>query len=118
MHGEGGGEGWRGVFAFRGLRGRGARTAGILLGTSSLHRNCFVQCYLFIHFLFIFGVRERERNINRLPLTRPLLEAWRLTQASALTRNQTGDFLDHRPVLNPLRCTSQGSLLFIYFNLY
>ena len=43
-----------------------------------------------------------------LPLTHPLLETWPATQACALTGNQTGNPLVHRPALSPLSHTSQG----------
>ena len=53
--------------------------------------------------------KERKRNINVwLPLMRPLLGTWPITQACALTGNRTGEPLVHRPVLNPLRHTSPG----------
>ena len=59
--------------------------------------------------------KERERNINVwLPLTRPLLGTWLATQACALTGNQTGDPLVHRPALNPLSHTGQGSSVVFY----
>ena len=35
--------------------------------------------------------KERERNIDQLPLIYPQLGTWPATQASALTSNQTGD---------------------------
>ena len=48
-----------------------------------------------------------------LPLVHPQLGTWPATQACALTGNQTGDSLVHRPALNPLSHTSQGfSVLF------
>ena len=51
---------------------------------------------------------EREGNINVwLPLTLPLLGTRPATQACALTRNQTGNTLVHRPAFNPLSHTSQ-----------
>ena len=64
-------------------------------------------------YLFIFREGEEkkkeEKNINVwLPLERPLLGTWPATQACALTGNQTGDPLVHRPVLNPLSYSSQG----------
>ena len=46
----------------------------------------------------------------------PLLWAWPATQAGALTGNQTGDLLVHRPSLNPLSLTIQGSLLSSGYN--
>ena len=49
-----------------------------------------------------------ERNINQFPLARPQMGTWPTTQACALTRNQIGDLLVCRPVLNPLSHTSQG----------
>ena len=56
--------------------------------------------------------KERERNINVwLPVARPLLGIWPATQACALSGNQTGDLLVHRPVLNPQNHTSQGNNL-------
>ena len=55
------------------------------------------------------GERERERNISVwLPLAHPLLGIWSITQACALTENQTGDPLFSRLALNPLSHTSQG----------
>ena len=52
--------------------------------------------------LFISGERgrkeDREGNINVwLPLMHPLPGTWPMTQACALTGNQTGDSLVHRP---------------------
>ena len=44
-----------------------------------------------------------------LSLTRPLLGTWPETQARALTGNQTGDPLVHRPALGPLSHASQGT---------
>ena len=44
----------------------------------------------------------------------PLLGTWPTTQACALIGNRTGNPLVHRPVLNPLSHTSQGSL-FLFF---
>ena len=35
--------------------------------------------------------KERERNINQLPLTCPQLGTWPATQACALTRNRNRD---------------------------
>ena len=59
-----------------------------------------------------------ERNIIVwLPLTRPLVGTWPTTQACALTGNQTGNTLIHRPVLNPLSHTSQGHFIFLFFSL-
>ena len=40
----------------------------------------------------------------------PLLGTWPATQACALTGNQTYNPLVHRPALNPLSHTSQGSM--------
>ena len=53
-----------------------------------------------------------ERYIKWLPLTYPQLGTWPTTQACALIRNQTGDLLVLRPVLNLLSHTSQGKPLF------
>ena len=68
-------------------------------------------------FLFIFREKGREekegeRNINVwLSLTHPLLRTWPATQACALTGNWTNDTWVRRPVLSPLRYTSQGLFL-------
>ena len=39
--------------------------------------------------------KERERNINLLPLARLQWGTWPTTQACALTRSQTGDLLGY-----------------------
>ena len=66
----------------------------------------------FIHLFLERGEgreKERERNTNVwLPLAHPALGAWPATQACALTGNQIGDSLVHRPALNPLSHTSRG----------
>ena len=71
------------------------------------------------YFIYLFLEREegrekeRERNINVwLPLIRPLLGTWPVTQACALSGNQTGNPLVHRPTLSPLSHTSQVSVCF------
>ena len=43
----------------------------------------------------------------------PLLGTWPATQACALTGNQTGDPLVHRPALIPLSHISQGHLFIL-----
>ena len=43
-----------------------------------------------------------------LPLTCPLLETWPATQACALSGNQTGNPLVHRPMISLLSYTSQS----------
>ena len=50
-----------------------------------------------------------ERNICQLPLVRDPIGDRPATQACARTGNQTSDPLVHRPALNPLSHTSQGS---------
>ena len=51
---------------------------------------------------------EGKRNINVwLPLAHPLLGIWPATQACALTGNQTGNALVHRPTLSPVTYTNQ-----------
>ena len=76
-----------------------------------------VQCTsnIFKDFIYLFLQRregkekERERNISVwLPLVHPLLRTWPTTQSCALTGNQIGDPLVHRPALNLLSHTSQG----------
>ena len=64
----------------------------------------------FIHFRGEEKEKERERSISVwLPLTHPLFGIWPATQACALTGNRTNDPLVHRPMLNPLSYTRQGS---------
>ena len=69
--------------------------------------------YFFKAFIYLFFRErgregERERNINVwLALVRPQLGTWPTPQACALTGNQTGNPLVHRPTLNPLSYTSQ-----------
>ena len=66
----------------------------------------FLRCYLFI---FREEKRGREGNINVwLPLGRPLLGTWPVTQACALSGNQTSNPLVCRLPLHPLSYTSQG----------
>ena len=71
---------------------------------------------LFLKILFIYLFRgegkekERERHIYVwLLLMCPQLGTWPAIQACALTGNRTDDPLLHRPALNPLSYTSQGS---------
>ena len=80
-------------------------------GVFLLHRWNFSSSFLKTLFIY-FGKegkeRERERNINLwLPLVSPLTGTWPTTQACALTGNQTGGPLVHRPALSPLSHTSQ-----------
>ena len=51
-----------------------------------------------------------ERNISCLPLAHPWPGTWPATQACALTGNQTSNLSVHRPMLNPLNHSSQGSV--------
>ena len=76
---------------------------------------------LFIYFLEREEGRrgERERNISVwLPLVHLLLGTWPATQACVLTGNRTGDPLVHRPMLNPLSYTSQGTIAEILINIW
>ena len=96
--------------------------AGMLLTYRSSRRYLFIYLWLYIylfviHDLFIYFIldrgerrgKERERNISVwLLLMCPLLGTWPPTQACALTGNQTGSSLVHRPALNSLSHTSQG----------
>ena len=64
-------------------------------------------------YLFIFrekrrGEKERERNINRLPLRCTLIRTEPTTQACALTRNRTQDPSLCGTMPNQLRHTGQG----------
>ena len=54
-----------------------------------------------------------ERYINQLPLTLLQLGTWLITQACALTRNQTSDILVLRVALNSLSHASQGRGAFL-----
>ena len=70
----------------------------------------FLRFYLYIFRQGEGRKKERERNIGCLlhmlqPGTEPT------TQARALTRNQTGDFLLFGPTLNHLSHASQGCAL-------
>ena len=74
--------------------------------------------YTFLKRFYLFLERgegrekERKKNINVwLPLTCPLLGTWPVTQACALTGNQTGDPLAFWLALNPLSYTSQTLIL-------
>ena len=69
--------------------------------------------------LFIYFYRERGREGERegekhqcvVACHMPPMGTQLTTQACALTGNQTGDPLVHRPALNPLSHTSQGHWL-------
>ena len=57
------------------------------------------------------GKEEREgEKYVWLPLKHSLQGTWPTTQACALTGNQIGDPLVHRPALTPLSHTSQGDI--------
>ena len=67
-------------------------------------------------FMYLFSEGEKgkekewERNVNVwLPIAYPLLGTWPTTQPCALTGNRTSNPLVHRPALNPLSHTSQGT---------
>ena len=66
----------------------------------------FLRVYLFI-------LRQRARMREKLQCVvashAPLMGTWPASQACALTGNRTSDLLVHRPVLNSLSHTSQGS---------
>ena len=66
----------------------------------------------FIYFFLERGKgkeKERERNISVwLPLVRPLLGTWHVTQAGALSGNWTSSPLVHRLALNPRSHTSHS----------
>ena len=93
--------------------------------TSSLLISQFFIYFLlisyFLDFIYFFRERrregERDRNINVwLLLVCPLLGTWPITQAYALTGNQTGDPFFCRPMLNrhSLSYTSQSLFLVNY----
>ena len=66
-------------------------------------------------------MREREimmceRNIHWLPpASAPINRGWPITQACALTQNQTSDILLCGMMLNQLSHTGQGSKTFVPF---
>ena len=77
----------------------------------------YVTLSILTFYLFIFRERgrkgEREGEKHQCVVAScapwcPALGTWPTTQACALTGNQTSDPLVLRPVLNPLRHTSQG----------
>ena len=79
-----------------------------------------VAFFFFKDFIYLFLERgegrekEKERIINVwLPLMCSLLETWPVTQACALTGNQTGDPLVCGPALNPLSHTSHNHAVFL-----
>ena len=53
--------------------------------------------------------KERDRNVNRLPLARTPTRDGPTTQACALTRNQTVSLLFRGPTLSQLSHAQQGS---------
>ena len=77
--------------------------------------------FFFKHFIYLFLERgqgrekERETNVDVWEKHRsfashtPPTGTWPVTQACALTGNQTSDILVCRTMLNPLSHTSQGS---------
>ena len=79
----------------------------------------FISFNFLKDFIYLFLERvegkekERERNIIVwLLLMPPTLGTWPAIQACALSGNPTSDPLVHRPVLNPLSYTSQGTFNF------
>ena len=77
----------------------------------------FTQHNVFFIFLNWFIYRERGRKGERegekhqcvVSSHTPPTGDWAATQARALTGNQIGDPLVHRPALNPLSYSSQGA---------
>ena len=94
-------------------------TYGLSISLSIInHQSTYLNRFLKI-FIYLFLERgegrekERERINVWLPVTRPQLGTWPATQACVLTGNRTGDLWFHRPALNPLSHTIQGSRVFI-----
>ena len=85
---------------------------GVSFSIKFFFESCFKRFYnLFFRQTGREG--EKEKNIAVwLPLVRPQLGTGLVTQACALTGNQTGDPMVRRPALNPLSYTSQGSIKF------
>ena len=72
--------------------------------------NAEVLFFFLKDFIYLFlekGVRERNITLW-LPLKHLLLGTWPTTQTCALTGNQTGNLMVHRPTLKALSHTSQG----------
>ena len=81
-----------------------------------LKLDVIVILFFWRFYLFLESMEGREKDSQRnisvwLPLTCPPLGTWAATQACALTRNQMGNHLVHKPALNPLSYTGQS-----YFN--
>ena len=78
----------------------------------------FIHSFIHSFIIYLFSERgkgrdkERERNIDRLPLICPQMGTWPTTHACALTGSQTGDFSVCGLALNPLSHTTQGYLFF------
>ena len=62
----------------------------------------------FFFFKILFTFREGEKYQDVVASHVPPTGAWPITQACALTGNQTGDPLLRRLALNPLSHTNQG----------
>ena len=63
-------------------------------------------------FTYLFLERREGREKGRETLMCERYIDRPATKACALTENQTGDLLVHRPALNPLSHTSQGESFF------
>ena len=77
--------------------------------------------FFFLDFIYLFLERgegrekERERNINVwLPLACSQMRTWPATQTCALTGNQTGNPLVHKPALIPLSTAARAGLYCFY----
>ena len=78
--------------------------------------------HILFYFIFKFIFRERRRKGDRKGEKHQCAVAswasptgtWPTSQACALTGNQTGDPLVHRPALSPLSHTSQGDSSMLY----
>ena len=94
--------------------GRGTHAGAMCKTRENLLLKACLQRENQFYFIYLFlerGVgreKERERNIDRLPLAHPRPGTWPSTQTCALTGNQTGDLLVLRPALSPLSHISQG----------
>ena len=115
------------IFCAQSINIRGSRKVRDLSYRFAGWRNHFVAYYLmnFIVFLNIYiylflesrGGRKRgremtcERNVYWLPRTHPQPVSWPMTQACALTGNQTSDLSIPRLGLNPLSHTSRATTL-------
>ena len=67
----------------------------------------FIPSFFFLRFYLFLERGREEEGKGEKHLHAPLLVTWPITQACALTGNQTGDSLVRRLALSPLSHTNQ-----------